>query len=137
MIRDRMTDPMETSSMDHNRSWLATFVLGAAAGAAVALLTAPTSGRKSRAWLKDGARKLRDGAEDQVDRAQDAFEHGKSSIRGAVEGGAGVLRDSVEAARDGYKRAQNETNEMKSSFGQSGSTVPNAVTTPKLSGSKP
>lgn len=39
-------------------SFLGTFVVGAAAGAAIALLTAPRSGRETRARLKDAARDM-------------------------------------------------------------------------------
>ena len=39
-------------------SFLGTFVVGAAAGAAIALLTAPRSGRETRARLKDAARDI-------------------------------------------------------------------------------
>lgn len=39
-------------------SFLGTFVVGAAAGAVVALLTAPRSGRETRARLKEAARDM-------------------------------------------------------------------------------
>ncbi len=109
MNRDRMTDPYDNPASAGTMSLLSTFLIGAAAGAAVALLLAPTSGRNSRAWLKDGARKLRDGAEDQVDRAHDALADGRSSLRDAVASGKGVLRDTVAAARDGYNKSREES----------------------------
>jgi gas vesicle protein len=40
-------------------SWLGVFVLGATAGAAIALLTAPRTGRETRGQLKDAARDLK------------------------------------------------------------------------------
>jgi gas vesicle protein len=40
-------------------SWLGAFALGATAGAAIALLTAPRTGRETRAHLKDAARDLK------------------------------------------------------------------------------
>jgi gas vesicle protein len=40
-------------------SLLGAFALGATAGAAIALLTAPRSGRETRAQLKDAARDLK------------------------------------------------------------------------------
>ena len=39
-------------------SFLGTFVMGAAAGATIALLTAPRSGRETRGRLKDAARDM-------------------------------------------------------------------------------
>jgi gas vesicle protein len=50
-------------------SWLGAFVLGVTAGAAIALLTAPRTGRETRARLKDAARDLRqrmDGAPEAI-----------------------------------------------------------------------
>ena len=49
-------------------SRLSAFVLGAAAGAAIALLTAPRSGRETRAQLKDAALDLKR----KMERAPDA-----------------------------------------------------------------
>jgi gas vesicle protein len=119
MIRDRSMDSMEHSSATCNSSRLLTFLIGAAAGAAVALLFAPAPGRKSRAWLKDGARRVREGAEDRYDRAHDALDAGTAKVRGAVEDGASKLRGAVESGRDvlretvaatkeGYARAREE-----------------------------
>jgi gas vesicle protein len=95
-------------------SMLPTFLVGALAGAAVALLFAPASGRNSRAWLKDGARRLRDDAEHQVDRAQGAIEDGKSSVLDAMATGKSVLRDTVAAARDGYNKSREESSASSS-----------------------
>ena len=47
-------------------SFLGVFLLGAAAGAAIALLTAPRSGRETRAQLKDAARDLMERAPDAI-----------------------------------------------------------------------
>ena len=121
MIRDRLVDPTEYSTRSCDSSRLSTFlvgaVAGAAAGAVVALLFAPASGRRSRAWLKDGALRLREGAEDQFDRAQDAIDDGASKLRGAVESGKGVLRESVAAAREGYARSKEEHEALTAAAG--------------------
>jgi gas vesicle protein len=52
-------------------SLLSAFLLGATAGAAVAVLTAPRSGRETRAQLKDLARDMRAKATKVVDEASE------------------------------------------------------------------
>jgi gas vesicle protein len=72
-------------------SVLGTFVLGAAVGAAIALLTAPRSGRETRARLKGTARdlgKTLEGVPDAIRRAgnramkasQEAFEQARDEV---------------------------------------------------------
>lgn len=83
----------QTSNHNVNR-----FLVGAVAGAAVALLLAPKSGREARAWLQDGTRRLKDGAGDKF-----------GSVRGAIHDGAEVVKESVEAGKSAYRRAKEET----------------------------
>jgi gas vesicle protein len=52
------------------RSYLVTFGLGAAVGAAVALLYAPMSGKRMQRKLADATEKVRDVVEDSVDNVQ-------------------------------------------------------------------
>jgi len=107
MIRDRLIDPTDYSSMERDVTRLSPFLVGALAGAAVALLFAPMSGRESRARLKDGANRLR-GAGDGLGRAKDALEDGAHAVRDAVESGKEAVRESVAAAREGFNRAREE-----------------------------
>lgn len=81
-----------------NGSPMNQFLVGAVAGAAVALLLAPKSGREARAWLQDGARHLKDGAGDRF-----------GSVKGAIHDGAEVVKESVEAGKSAYRRAKEET----------------------------
>jgi gas vesicle protein len=71
-------------------SLLTAFVLGAAAGAAIALLTAPRSGRETRAQLKDVALDLKK-----------KIEHAPDSIRKA---GASAMK----AGQAAYEQARGE-----------------------------
>lgn len=52
------------------KSYALTFVLGAAAGAAVALLYAPMTGKKMQRKVADATDKVRDVVEDSVDNVQ-------------------------------------------------------------------
>lgn len=73
-------------SNDNNAtgSVLLAFLLGAAAGAAVALLYAPASGAETRKKLKDKAREGRDKVEEFVDRHREditsAVERGRETF---------------------------------------------------------
>lgn len=94
MMRERLQDMNEYEPV-HYASQLAghaagrgmsPFVLGALAGAAVALLLAPQPGSDSRHWLADRARKLR-GHGDDHDTGYDGGEResGSSTNRGGMK----------------------------------------------------
>jgi gas vesicle protein len=108
MMRDRLQDPMNYSPTTGSTG-LSTFLLGAAAGAAVALLLAPAEGRRNREWLKDNARRLRDGAEDRLGSARHALEDGASTVKNVVETGKEVVRESVTAGREALGKAREAT----------------------------
>jgi gas vesicle protein len=59
---------------------LLAFLLGAAAGAAVALLYAPQSGDKTRRFLSEKAKQGRDQVAEAVDKGREAFEHARESL---------------------------------------------------------
>jgi gas vesicle protein len=118
MMRDRLQDPNDYAATHYGSSGLSTFLLGAAAGAAVALLLAPAPGRESRAWLKSGARRLRDGAEDKLGEARHALDEGASAVRGVVESG----KEAVAAGREAFTRTRDAVGSP--SPGPSGSGAP-------------
>jgi gas vesicle protein len=74
---------------------LMAFVLGAVAGAAVALLWAPTSGEEARRLLKDRANEARD-------RAGDAARQGREYIERQRE----TLSTAIERGKEAYHRAR-------------------------------
>jgi hypothetical protein len=96
MRHDQQFDPLNPTSqaagLPVNR-----FLVGAVTGAAVALLFAPKTGREARAWLQDGTRKLREGAGDRF-----------GNVRGALHDGAEVVKESVTAGKNAYRRAREE-----------------------------
>jgi len=76
---------------------VAAFVLGAVAGAAVALLMAPTTGDEMRRMLADRAREGREKAEEAARQSREFLNRQKETLANAVERG----RDAYEQARGG------------------------------------
>jgi gas vesicle protein len=74
---------------------LMAFVLGAVAGAAVALLYAPATGEETRRRIKDKAREGREKAEAVAREGRDFLSRQRENIGAAVERG----RDAFEQAR--------------------------------------
>ena len=71
------------------------FLVGAVAGAAVALLYAPATGRETREFLGEKAREGRDKASEIAARGRDALKQGRDTLTNAVERG----REAYEQAR--------------------------------------
>ena len=76
---------------------VAAFVLGAVAGAAFALLMAPTSGDEMRRMLADKAREGREKAEEAARQSREFLNRQKETLANAVERG----RDAYEQALSG------------------------------------
>ena len=93
-MRHDQFDPMNPT----NGSTLNKFLVGAVTGAAVALLFAPKSGSESRTWLRENSRRLKDGAGDRF-----------GNVKGALHDGAEVVKESVAAGREAYRRAREES----------------------------
>lgn len=79
---------------------VAAFVLGAIAGAAVALLVAPTSGEEMRRLLSERAREGREKAEEAARQSREFLNRQKQTLADAVERG----RDAYHQARGGGER---------------------------------
>jgi gas vesicle protein len=76
-------------------SVLLAFILGAVAGAAVALLYAPATGRETRERLNEKAREGRERAAEAAARGRQAVSRGRESVSTAIERG----REAYEQAR--------------------------------------
>jgi len=76
-------------------SVLLAFVLGAVAGAAVALLYAPAAGRETREFLGEKAREGRDRAADAAAKGRDYINQGRETLATAIERG----REAYQQAR--------------------------------------
>jgi len=76
-------------------SILLAFLLGAVAGAAVALLYAPAAGQETREFLGEKAREGRERAADAAAKGRDMINQGRETISTAIERG----RDAYQQAR--------------------------------------
>ena len=63
------------------------FLVGAVAGAAVALLYAPATGKDTREYLGERAREGRERAEAMAEKGRQAFNEGRETIATAIERG--------------------------------------------------
>ena len=71
------------------------FLVGAVAGAAVALLYAPVSGREAREYLGSKAREGRDRATEAAERGRELISEGRDALATVIERG----REAFEQAR--------------------------------------
>jgi len=83
-------------SRDNSGGVMVAFVIGALAGAAVALLFAPASGEETREFLGQKAREGKAKARDAVDQGRDYYTRQRDSIVTAVDRG----REAFQQARE-------------------------------------
>ena len=84
-------------SKDSNgSSVMMAFVVGALAGAAVALLFAPASGEETREYLGKKAREGKDKAREAVDQRREYYDRQRDNLVTAVDRG----RDAFQQARE-------------------------------------
>jgi gas vesicle protein len=85
------------------------FVAGTAIGAVAALLTAPASGRDSRAYLKRQSRKMANDVTDQADRLASAVnaqaDRLASAVRWGQEQATSAVRETMDSAMAQAKAA--------------------------------
>jgi gas vesicle protein len=74
---------------------LLAFLVGAVAGAAVALLYAPAAGRETREFLGERAREGRDRAADAAAKGREMLNQGRETLSTAIERG----REAYQQAR--------------------------------------
>ncbi len=85
-------------------SALLAFLLGGMAGAAVALLWAPASGRETRERIREGVDEAGDWTKDRLEDARDGLDTGTEKIRDIVEDRKEDLRAAFEAGKDAFQR---------------------------------
>ena len=83
-------------SRDNSGGVMVAFVIGALAGAAVALLFAPASGEETREFLGQKAREGKAKARDAVDQGREYYTRQRDSIVTAVDRG----REAFQQARE-------------------------------------
>lgn len=79
---------------------LLAFILGGLAGAALALLYAPDSGREIRRKFREGIEDAEDWAKDKIEDARDVIETGTEKVRHIVEEKKEDIKAAVEAGKD-------------------------------------
>ncbi|HEX7485987.1 MAG TPA: YtxH domain-containing protein [Vicinamibacterales bacterium] len=75
---------------------LSAFVLGAAAGAAVALLFAPAAGKETRDFLTEKAREGREKAAEAARQTREALARQRETISSAIDRGRDAYREARE-----------------------------------------
>jgi gas vesicle protein len=83
-------------SKDNSGTVMVAFVLGALAGAAVALLFAPASGEEARGFLGQKAREGKAKARDAMDQGREYYNSQRENLVTAVERG----REAFDQARE-------------------------------------
>ena len=83
-------------SKDNSGSVMIALVVGALAGAAVALLFAPASGDETREYLGKKAREGTDKAREAIDQGREYYEHQRENLVTAVD----RSRDAFQQARE-------------------------------------
>jgi gas vesicle protein len=80
------------------------FMLGAMAGAAVALLFAPAAGEETREYLgrraREGRDRARDAARDAADQGREFYQRQRDSVTTAIERGREAFQQAREEGRN-------------------------------------
>ncbi len=77
------------------------FMMGAIAGAAVALLFAPATGEETREFIGQKAREGRDKARDAVEQGREVYQRNREGVTTAIERG----REAFQQARERGEQA--------------------------------
>lgn len=85
------------------------FVIGAVAGAAVALLYAPASGEETRRKLSDKARESRDRADQMGREGREFVGRQRENVTSAVDDVVERGREAFERGREAYDRTRKES----------------------------
>lgn len=104
----RDDDDMPYIVVERRNGAFGAFVVGALAGAAVALLFAPRSGRELREGIADGARRIRDTAEGKVRDVQTAVNDTLESVRRQVTERVDAAREAIDAGREAARESRAE-----------------------------
>jgi gas vesicle protein len=98
------------SEMDSNNSagTLSAFLIGAAVGAAAALILAPTTGRDARAYLRRRGNEL---GHDAMERGRETWRSQSERVKSAIATGVDRATDAVSHAREQGEAAYREARE--------------------------
>ncbi len=85
-------------------STLLAFLAGGMAGAAIALLFAPASGRETREKIRDGVDEAGEWTKDKFEDAKESLDSGAEKIRDIMGHRKDDLRAAFEAGKDAFQR---------------------------------
>jgi gas vesicle protein len=100
----------ETGDSHYNGGALSAFVVGAAIGAAAALILAPRSGRDTRAYLKRRSNEL---GRDAMQRGRETWREQSERVKSAVAAGWERAEDVMGEAREHGEAAYREARESR------------------------
>ena len=89
------------------------FVTGGLAGAAVALLLAPQSGRESRGQVRGYARRAEEHVHELADKATQVLDHAVDKGREFIKDKQAVVTEAVEAGRTALQRERERPSGQK------------------------
>jgi len=96
---------------------LVCFLLGAAVGAAVAILYAPMSGEETRGQIAEKAGELKGKATDLKDQVVDKAGQWKEAATSKLQDLKGTAADTIQAAKDGMNHISQTTSREMSNVG--------------------
>jgi gas vesicle protein len=104
---------------------LLTFAIGAAAGAALALMFAPGSGRETRSMLAERSRRAADRAREMAEKGRHMATEQGATVSSAIERGrekamafAGRVGEAVEQGKSSYRDALRQGQDAGTDFSQ-------------------
>ena len=100
----------ETGDSQYNGGALSAFVVGAAVGAAAALILAPWTGRDTRAYLKRRSNEL---GRDAMERGRETWREQSERVKSAVAAGWERAENAMHQARDQGEAAYREVSESR------------------------
>ena len=88
----------------HKSSSLLAFLLGGAAGAAIALLFAPATGKETREKLREGMDEAGEWTKDRFEDARESMDFGAEKVRDIMGGRKDDLRAAYRAGKDVFQK---------------------------------
>jgi len=82
------------------------FLIGAAVGGGIALLTAPKSGKRTREQLKRMAGDVKEKAEDYYDEMKDKATEATEKVQGYYQEAKQTMESTVDAAKKTFQKAR-------------------------------
>ncbi|MFQ5427813.1 MAG: YtxH domain-containing protein [Thermodesulfobacteriota bacterium] len=83
---------------------LLAFLLGGVAGAAIALLFAPATGKETREKIREGMDEAGEWTKDRLEDAKDSMDSGADRVRDIMEGRKEDLRAAYKAGKDVFQK---------------------------------